>query len=507
MYRRVLSVVFLIACLFSCKGGDDNPNKDLSIDAFGHLRVNSYLVDGDSIRENIAGMVKADGILMPSDRFVRAYYGEHKPFLWISHNGVAVSADTLLEHIGRAEESGIRPQLFRAGQIMEDIEAIRTFNVESGHRSINQILARIEYNLTRSYLRYTTGQYYGFINPNNIYNKLDTLSHDSVGIKWKRLCDLRVKRPDSTFYANAIARISTDSIGTYVSRLMPKSKLYSMLVSRLSTPGLPARERLKTLCNIERCRWRLAVMPCSSSKYVTVNIPSYNLRAVNGDSVLCMRVCCGAKKTKTPILSSMLMRMDFNPQWIVPKSIAVGYVGRNGYMHSQGMFVYDKKLGKLPPEEASYTKINNGEQYIIQSGGAKNSLGRIIFRFENNFSVFLHDTSAPWHFQSSKRAISHGCVRVEKPYELALFMLNSHDKALPEKIKYTMSMDIDAEKEGRERYDKSKIVRNIKIEPNVPLFITYYTIYYGAGGHLVSYEDVYGYDDVTIENLYPYIKL
>lgn len=507
MYRIVILIVFLITCLFACKGGDDNPNKDLTLDAFRHLRVNRYRVDGDSIRDNIAAMVKADGILMQSDRFVRAYYRDRKSFLWISHNGVAACADTLVEYLEGVGNSGIKPELFRIGQIKEDMEAIRDLNVGDGRHSINHLLARIEYNLTRSYLRYATGQHYGFINPNNIYNKLDTLSYDSLGVKWKRLCDLRVKRPDSTFYAGALACINADSIGPYIDRIVPRGELYAMLVGHLSTPGLSEKERLRTLCNIERCRWRLGVMPYNCSKHVMVNIPSYNLRAVDGDSVLRMRVCCGAKKTKTPMLSSMLMRMDFNPQWIVPKSIAVGYVGKTGYMHSQGMFVFDKKLGKLPPEEASYTKISNGEQYIIQSGGAKNSLGRIIFRFENNFSVFLHDTSAPWHFQSSMRAISHGCVRVEKPYELALFMLHDKDKDLAEKIKYTITMNLDAEKDKGESYDKSKIVHNIKIEPDIPLFITYYTMYYGAGGHLVSYEDVYGYDDVTIESLYPYIKL
>lgn len=70
----------------------------------------------------------------------------------------------------------------------------------------------------------------------------------------------------------------------------------------------------------------------------------------------------------------------------------------------------------------------NGGQYIIQAGGPKNSLGRIIFRFDNNFSVFLHDTSSPWVFQRERRTVSHGCVRVEKPYELALFLLDDVDE-------------------------------------------------------------------------------
>lgn len=451
-------------------------------------------------------MMRADGSALPSDRFVRKYYSGHNPFLWISYDGVNACADTLLSHLSTVEKSGINPRLFRMSLISEDLDAIRQFDVNGGSRSINLMLARLEYNLTRSYLRYVSCQHFGFLNPNILYNKLDTLSKDSTGLKWRRLCDLRVRRPDSAFCARSLANLNIDSMGHYVSSLLPKGRLYRMLVDHLNTENLSPAERMRTLCNIERCRWRLSVMPGDTRKYVQVNIPSYSLRAVDGDSVLAMRVCCGTKKTKTPLLSSQLMRMDVNPQWIVPKSIAVGYVGKTGYMHSQGMFVYDKQRGKLPPEEASYTKVSDGEQYIIQAGGPKNSLGRIIFRFENAFSVFLHDTSSPWLFQSARRAVSHGCVRVERPYDLAVFMLGDKKKSLADKIKYTMSIDMSDDAAGKRRPDRDKMVNTVTIDPQIPLFITYYTMYYGSGNHVVSYDDIYGFDSVTAEQLRPYIK-
>ena len=89
-----------------------------------------------------------------------------------------------------------------------------------------------------------------------------------------------------------------------------------------------------------------------------------------------------------PLLASKITRMDVNPQWIVPKSISKGFWGNYAYMHQWGMFVFDNRKGKLAPEEVSPLKIAQGEQYIIQAGGPKNSLGRIIFRFDNGFSVF-----------------------------------------------------------------------------------------------------------------------
>lgn len=506
MSRIAYFLILLSACFSSCTIGSDNPNKDITLEAFSGFKDNNLFIDGDSIRAYIAGMMRADGQSLPSDRYVHKYYGGGKPFMWISYGGVTASADTLLRYLSTADESGISPRLFRMEQIAADLETVRTLDMNGGSRPINRILAWLEYNLTRSYLRYISCQHFGFINPNTLYNRLDTLSNDSSGLKWKRLCDLRVKRPDSAFCARSLACIDTDSMGIYISGLLPKGELYGMLVNHLNDGSLTTAERMKTLCNIERCRWRLAVMPDDTRKHVSVNIPSYSLRAVDGDSVLSMRVCCGAKKTKTPLLSSSLMRMDVNPQWIVPKSIAVGYVGRTGYMYSQGMFVYDKKLGKLPPEEASYSKITQGEQYIVQEGGPKNSLGRIIFRFENNFSVFLHDTSAPWLFKSAMRAVSHGCVRVERPYDLAVFMLSDKNSSLAERIKYTMSLDPDDKSGGKPVIDRKKKINNVRIDPQIPLFITYYTVYYGSGGRLVSYEDIYGFDDVTAEQLRPYIR-
>lgn len=78
-------------------------------------------------------------------------------------------------------------------------------------------------------------------------------------------------------------------------------------------------------------------------KYVVVNIPSFELRAVDNGNVQAMNICCGEINFKTPLLSSWIKRMDVNPQWIVPKSISKGFLHNYSYMHKMGMFVLDKK--------------------------------------------------------------------------------------------------------------------------------------------------------------------
>jgi murein L,D-transpeptidase YcbB/YkuD len=163
----------------------------------------------------------------------------------------------------------------------------------------------------------------------------------------------------------------------------------------------------------------------------------------------------------------------------------------------------------LPASGASRERILSGKQRIVQNGGPGNSLGRIVFRFQNNFSVYLHHTSSPWHFQSANRAVSHGCVRVEKPYELAVFLLKDKDENLAKKIKYSMTYSMKKDSEGNpipSSVAKDSLVKEVSVVPHVPVFLSYYTLYPDNSGNLVSYPDVYGYDKRIIEQLKPYAK-
>ena len=133
---------------------------------------------------------------------------------------------------------------------------------------------------------------------------------------------------------------------------------------------------------------------------------------------------------------------------------------------------------------------------IVQEGGDGNSLGRIIFRFDNNFSIYVHDTSTPSVFQRKVRSVSHGCIRVEKPYELACYLLRDKDPETAEKIKYSMEADMSDPKR-----DWKKLIGSKKVNPQVPIFIVYYTLFPVPDGTLESYPDIYGYDSVITKAL------
>lgn len=511
MVRLVFSLVLILVAFSSCNENEGKPDRKITPDYLSQLHTDKYSLDAGLIRSNIARLSKNDLMSFAMDRKTRSYYAGHNKFLWINRAGIYDHADTLIKFLRTVEDCGMNPRAFRTTQIEKDIERIKKLDFTDGEDNINVVMARLEYNLTRAYFRYVAGQHYGFVNPDRLYNSIEKYEEDSTTTKYRQLCDLRVLRPDEEFYDNAIRKIANDSLACFLNEIQPKGSLYRQLILRLKKGGLSYREKLKTICNIERCKWRMKTFPVLDlcEKYVAVNIPSYCLRVVDKacKDILYMRVGCGTVSHKTPLLSSRIKRMDVNPQWIVPKSIAKGYVYDYAYMHKMGMFIYDKKSGKLPPEASSYDRIMSGEQYIIQAGGPKNSLGRIIFRFDNNFSVFLHDTSSPWLFQKSKRAISHGCVRVEKPFELALSILNDKNEELIDKLKYSMTMRLvnDNDSLVKRRIDKKRIVNSLSVKPSVPLFITYYTIYYDNKGNLTEYDDIYGYDEPLIKKLAPII--
>lgn len=231
-----------------------------------------------------------------------------------------------------------------------------------------------------------------------------------------------------------------------------------------------------------------------------VNIPSYHLMAVDDKDTLTMRIGCGTTETKTPLLTSTIKRMDVNPIWIVPRSIIekdmIHYFSRS-YCERRGFYVMDRRTGKELNMNQVHAGLLRDPMYaVVQRGGKGNSLGRLIFRFDNNFSVYLHDTSNRDFFKQQNRGVSHGCVRVEKPFELAKFILKDKSEKFLDNLNYCMTAD--------SLNDKKRIIHSIKVEPAVPLYLAYYTIYPTKGNTPAGwseYPDVYGFDKAIYQYL------
>lgn len=508
--------------MFSCREKTINPNINLMLSDYDKLDTSVYALNSHRIREYIDVMINSDKDSMAADNHLKSYYINKGNFLWIDRNGVDRQADALVNCIAKVGKLGFSRNKFRYYQIVRDLRRIRELDFDTSNSSINKVMARLEYNLTKAYLRYVIGQRYGFFNPSYEFNKLDVHDSDSAVVTYRKLFDIPMQKPDMSFYHAALRKIGADSVDVFLDEVQPTDKLYWRFYKELQQTNCKSL-RIKILCNMERCRWRLHDYPSSHEKYVLVNIPSFHLRAIDGKESLEMRIGCGSFKTKTPLLTSAIMRMDVNPQWIVPRSIIkkdiIKHIGNRSYFESHKFFVRDRRNGKkVNFNRVTWSMLNSPEYLVVQTGGVGNSLGRIIFRFKNNFSVFLHDTNQHGVFSQLDRGVSHGCVRVEKPFSLAVFMMKDKDEDIIDKLRYSMTAQIGGEstvasdeerlyeeEQNSDTLDHSRIISKIEVEPKVPLFITYFTLYPDVKGNIRSFSDVYGYDRIIFSILKNYL--
>lgn len=517
-YERFLSTdrSFFLALLWAiavfaltgCQEHEPNSNRWVTVESFREFSEPGQTINSHRIRNFIDSLMRADKDATTADHRTRSYYMNEGRFLWIDRKGVDGRADTLLHWLRGVGDMGFSARRFCVGSLEQDLRSVRTLQFDSTQQgNVNAVLARLEYRLTKAYFRYVAGQRFGFTNPSYLLNRLDTIEpsrYDSVKrpVRYRGLFDIPVDRVGRDFFLMAVRKVEVDSLGVFLSEVQPRSEFYRALQKRLTEVRGDKNLRAKILCNMERCRWREKDPMQNHSKYVVVNIPSMHLMAIDHHDTLSMRIGFGSLKTKTPLLTSRIKYMEVNPQWVIPRSIidkdVAHHAGDWHYFHSRNYYVVDRKTGKpVDFSQVSFSMLRNHNYSVVQRGGKGNSLGRLIFRFDNNFSVFLHDTSSKGVFSREDRSVSHGCVRVEKPYELGVFLMHEKNQQLMDKLKYSMTADSLA--------NRRMIVRNIKVDPQVPLYITYLTLYPMAGGHMAEYADIYGFDKVIYSALQPYL--
>lgn len=293
-----------------------------------------------------------------------------------------------------------------------------------------------------------------------------------------------------------------------LNRLPDDKSIGSYTIRFLNHPLSYYKDRLRI--NMERARWQYAQE--KGSKYIIANVAAFMLQAVNeeADSVLEMRICCGAAKTKTPLLSSKISYMELNPYWNVPQTIIrkemiPAYRRDSSYFRRNRLKVYDKEGVQLNPHEIDWSKYKAGIPFSVKQDNRQgNSLGRIIFRFPNTFAVYLHDTPSRWAFTRTNRAVSHGCVRLEKALDFAFFLLKESDEILEDRIR--LAMDIppvtaDGKKLRRKENYKDLELKHYNLKERVPLYLDYQTVYMAPDGALSYCEDTYKFDAPLLEAL------
>lgn len=225
---------------------------------------------------------------------------------------------------------------------------------------------------------------------------------------------------------------------------------------------------MQIMVNMERLRW----VPVQMEKdYLLVNIPEFKLHVFeNNRQVWLSNVVVGKAVKQTSIFRDNVSQIIFNPYWVVPNSI------------------YRKEI--QPRLSKNYLAKNNMERYngsVRQKPGKDNALGKVKFLFPNNYNIYLHDTPSKNLFGETKRAFSHGCIRVENPLWLAQYLLRKDTSWTMEKINAILKTDK---------------TFPVQINPVVPVYIAYFTAWVDVAGEINFRNDLYGLDKKLAKEIF-----
>lgn len=261
----------------------------------------------------------------------------------------------------------------------------------------------------------------------------------------------------------------------------------------LAELNVPVAERIRQLqINMERWRW----MPASlGDRYILVNVPEFHMRLIEGGrTALEMRVVVGKDQSRTPVFSDRMTYLELNPAWNVPASIVaeeiLPAVQKNpSYLASHNM---DVVRGWGDDEEVVDASIihqigpGSSEYRVRQRPGPDNPLGQVKFMFPNEHDIYLHDTPADHLFDRVERDFSHGCIRLERPLDLARYLLKDDPKWTPEAVQSALASGEHA---------------SIPLPKPLAVHILYWTAWVDAGGTVQFRKDVYGHDAKLAEAL------
>jgi len=258
--------------------------------------------------------------------------------------------------------------------------------------------------------------------------------------------------------------------------------------------NIPMETRIRQiLLNMERWRW----MPDDlGDRYILVNLAGFELEVVeSGAQVMAMRVVVGKPYRKTPVFTGQMTYLDFNPTWTIPPTISRKDIlpevrADPAYLVRKNIRVFEgwgPDARELDPMQVDWHAFDRIPYRLTQDPGPENALGRVKFMFPNSFHVYLHDTPSRELFQRTVRTFSSGCIRVEKPLELAEYLLGDKPGWGRTKIQQVIAT-------GK--------TTTVRLTEPLPVHLTYSTVWIGEGGTVHFRDDVYGRDTLLSEALH-----
>jgi murein L,D-transpeptidase YcbB/YkuD len=267
----------------------------------------------------------------------------------------------------------------------------------------------------------------------------------------------------------------------------------------LAALAVPPSRRVRQIeLALERLRWIPELEP---GPLVAVNIPAFQLWAFDapggkGLPALTMRVVVGKSfDSRTPVFFEWMEYVVFRPYWNVPRSIVRGELLPALRRDPGALAKRDMELVRgagegpapaLPADETNLARLARGELGVRQRPGPRNALGLAKFIFPNEENVYLHGTPSQAAFSRPRRDLSHGCVRLEDPEAMALFVLRDRPEWTAERIRAAMNADRPQQVDLRRR---------------MPVLLFYSTALVDVDGRVLFYEDIYGHDAVLERQL------
>jgi murein L,D-transpeptidase YcbB/YkuD len=383
---------------------------------------------------------------------------------WIDGDRPTEQLDQLVDVIGEADAHGLDPQEYGIQQLRDARAAAEEAWI--GARFAHERIPEIDLRLTYAFLEHAADLLGWRLSPRAV---------DPSWLAAPKKVDL-VDRLEAALDGN--------KIGETLETLAPEHPQYKGLQAALAR----AREEGKRddvqriVLNLERWRW---VPSDLGERHVLVNVPSYQMQVIEGGTpVLAMRVIVGAPETPTPLFSDKMTYVVFSPYWNIPESILREETLPRLVEDPEYLVRNNMEVVGTSGELVDVTSVDWTDEEVIkglrfrQAPGPENALGLVKFIFPNHFSVYLHDTPGDALFNKEQRTLSHGCIRIEKPVELAQYVLGDRGWTEPR-----IAKAMHAQEE-----------HSVKLTEPLPVHIGYWTAWVQEDGRVAFTDDPYGLD-------------
>lgn len=460
-----------------------------SINAFGQNPVISFTKEGEKVHEVMSQETKRqlleckDMLNFPKS-VERFYAGRLYQLAWVAksnHNRQLAPAMLILDCV---KQYGLTMDNFHGNNLLYkqiEIFAQEPEMLSGSQRAIFDVL------MTDAMLTFMNYLHYGQFNP--------TLT--PLAVDEGKLGDF-----------NAVHKLYTlmESRDFYndIASVQPLSKEYDELQEYMhlvrgqyleDSYEFPEKSVRKMTINMERLRWSNA----KPGPALTINIPAEIAKLHLPKSVIEFKVIVGKPSSPTPTLISTITHFTTAPEWKVPSNIFVNEIlpkaiRDKDYLENNHFAIYDVKGNyvNISRQKLAYIKAHPKSYSARQASGCDNAMGKLVFRFENPYQVFLHGTPLPKLFLSKHRALSHGCIRIANVETLAEMILIADGS----KNKIPMMRKAIA------GYQK----KNFVLKTPLPITIDYITCAM-SDSQLVIFEDIYAQDRALEMAMYGYERL